>query len=123
MRFVPVATLALAGAVLAPIPAWAQTVPDYQAALAAVPPAPPEAVVRACLPLQNYVNVAIPPNEQANPWLLSLLPARWFGTDPVAAARRDCETVRVQPVIAFNQGASEEIVTPPVLDEQKDSLR
>lgn len=122
MRFAPLATLALVAAVLAPVPAPAQTVQDYEAAVAAVPAAPPTAVVQACLPLQNYVATSLAPGEESAPWLLSVIPFVSWGNDPgIAAKRQDCETVRQQPVIAFNQGSAEEIVTPPML-ESEDTL-
>lgn len=121
MRFAPAATLATAAALLVAAvsaPASAQTVPDYEAALAAVPGAPPPAVAQSCLPLQNYVFTAMEPGERKGPWLLSLLPFTPFTSDPAAAARGDCETVRQAGVIAFNQGSAEEIVTPPVLEPE-----
>lgn len=124
MRFAPAATLAMAAVFLAvPVsaPALAQTVPDYEAALAAVPGAPPAAVASACLPLQNYVITAMEPGERKGPWLLSWLPFTPFAADTASGARRDCVTVRETPVIAFNQGSTEEIVTPPKL-EDADSL-
>ena len=121
MRFAPAATLAMAAALLAAVasaPASAQTVPDYEAALAAVPGAPAPAVAQACQPLQNYVFTAMEPGERKGPWLLSLLPFTPFTSDPAVAARGDCETVRQAAVIAFNQGSAEEIVTPPVLEPE-----
>lgn len=117
MRLAPAATLAMAAALLAAAPVSAQTVPDYEAALAAVPAAPPVAVAQACLPLQNYVFTAMEPGERKGPWLLTLLPVTLFATDPAVGARRDCDTVRGNPVIAFNQGSAEEIVTPPMLED------
>ncbi|HYG84775.1 MAG TPA: hypothetical protein VD978_00790 [Azospirillum sp.] len=119
MRFAPAATLALAAAVLAPVSVSAQTVPDFQAAMAAVPSAPPAAIAQACLPLQNYVLTSFGPGEEKGPWLLSWLPFTPFSDNPELAARRqDCEAVRQQPVIAFNQGSAEQIVTPPVLEPE-----
>lgn len=117
MRFAPAATLAMVAALLAAAPVSAQTVPDYEAALAAVPGSPPPAVAQACLPLQNYVVTAMEPGERKGPWLLSLLPFTPFAADTAAGARRDCDAVRGNPVIAFNQGSSVEIVTPPMLED------
>lgn len=116
MRFVPAATLAVAVAFLAG-PVSAQTVPDYEAALAAVPGAPPSAVASACLPLQNYVFTTMEPGERKGPWLLALLPFTPWAADTASGARRDCAAVRGNAVIAFNQGSAEEIVTPPKLDD------
>ncbi|WP_448190113.1 hypothetical protein [Azospirillum sp. sgz301742] len=117
MRFAPAATLAMVAALLA-APVSAQTVPDYEAALAAVPAAPPPAVAQACLPLQNYVVTAIEPGQRKGPWMLSLLPFTPFATDVAAGARRDCGAVRGSAVIAFNQNSTEEIVTPPMLEDE-----
>ncbi len=116
MRFAPAATLAIAVAFLAG-PVSAQTVPDYEAALAAVPGSPPPAVASACLPLQNYVFTAMEPGERKGPWLLSLLPFTPWAGDAATAARRDCASVREAGVIAFNAGSAEEIVTPPMLED------
>jgi hypothetical protein len=118
MRFAPAATLAMVAALLAAAPASAQTIPDYEAALAAVPAAPPPAAAQACLPLQNYVFAAMEPGERKGPWLLSLLPFTPFAADPATGARRDCDAVRGNPVIAFNQSSSVEIVTPPMLEDE-----
>ena len=117
MRLAPAATLAMAAALLA-APATAQTVPDYEAALAAVPGSPAAAVALACLPLQNFVFTAIEPGELKGPWLLSLLPVNPFGSNKDAAAWRDCSIVRETPVIAFNQASNVEIVTPPMLEDE-----
>ncbi|WP_158284014.1 hypothetical protein [Azospirillum sp. TSO22-1] len=116
MRFAPAATLAIAVAFLAG-PVSAQTVPDYEAALAAVPGSPAAAVASACRPLQNYVVTAMEPGERKGPWLLSWLPFTPWADDTAAGARRDCTSVREVGVIAFNAGSSEEIVTPPKLDD------
>ena len=123
MRFAPAATLATVAALLAAAPVSAQTIPDYDAALAAVPGAPPAAVARACLPLQNYVVTAIGPDEVKGPWMLALLPFTPFADDPAAGARRDCGAVRQAPVIAFNQNSSEEIVSPPMLEPDDALIR
>lgn len=120
--FAPAAALMVA-ALLTAAPVSAQTVPDYEAALAAVPGAPPTAVAQACLPLQNYVFTAMEPGERKGPWMLSLLPFTPFVTDPVTGARRDCATVREAGVIAFNQGSAEEIVTPPLLEPEDALIR
>lgn len=122
MRFAPAATLAIAVAFLAG-PVSAQTVPDYDAALAAVPGAPPAAVASACLPLQNYVYTAMAPDERKGPWLLSWLPFSPFASDAAAGARRDCGSVRESAVIAFNAGSAEEIVTPPMLEDENAPVR
>ncbi len=117
MRFASAATLALAAAVLAPASASAQTIPDYQAAIRAIPDAPPIAVTQACLPLQNYVLTSFAPGEEKGAWLWSLLSFTPYSSDPALVVKRqDCETVRQQAVISFNQGRAEEIVTPPELE-------
>lgn len=116
MRIAPAATLAVAVAFLAG-PVSAQTVPDYETALAAVPGSPPPAVAAACRPLQNYVATAMEPGGRKAPWLYSWLSFTPFASDPVATARHDCVASRETAVITFNAGSAEEIVTPPKLDD------
>ncbi len=129
-RFAPAAAPLLAlSAALAPCgggAALGQTVADYEAALAAAPITAPVAGPGAyatvlqdeayCRVLLNYVLTSIPASERYGLLLpLVSLPA---ASNPVIARKRAiCEEERRQPVIQFNAGTGEEIVTPPQMTD------
>lgn len=97
--------------------ALGQTVADYEAAVAAAPVvgAPPAVAESYCRLIFNYVLTAIPGSERTT-YALPFFAVR-SGSDANAKASATCEELRRQPVIAFNAGTGEEIVTPPRLTD------
>lgn len=123
--------LATAGAalfglgLLAVLPAQAQTVGDYHAALKAAPVVnvPLLQAQSACRPLLNYAASALPDGEIKRPWLLSLLPGGGSDDAELEARRAACLETRNQAVAVFSPaGATEEIVTP-VREQSEEELR
>ena len=117
-RFIPGLTMSLAlgaglAGALAAGGAQAQTVGDYAAGLAAAPitNALTETSIVYCQPLANYVYTSIPANEQAK-WVLPLVALTGTESPEMAAKRETCLKVRDLPLIAFDAGTGEQIVTP-----------
>lgn len=117
-RFIPGLTMSLALAagiagVSAAGSAQAQTVGDYTAAIAAAPivDATAEASIAFCRPLTNYVYTSIPADQRAN-WVLPLVTLDGSQPAELAAKRDACLKVRQLPLIAFDAGTGEQIVTP-----------
>ncbi|MBP2301435.1 hypothetical protein [Azospirillum picis] len=93
--------------------AHAQTAGDYNAAIEAAPitdPVSPDSVAY-CAPLTNYVFTSIPADQRVK-WALPLVTVSGSQTPEIAQKRVSCNTVRQQPVIAFDAGTGEQIVTP-----------
>ncbi|MBP2232681.1 hypothetical protein J2847_006012 [Azospirillum agricola] len=93
--------------------ALGQTVADYEAALAAAPVTDSTSAVSVahCRTLTNYVFTNIPGGERSG----LVLPLYTFsGSDAagIADKRAACGEVRKQPLIAFDGGTGEQIVTP-----------
>ena len=123
--------LATAGAalfglgLLAALPAQAQTVADYHAALKAAPvvDVPLLQAQSACRPLLNYAASSLPDGEIKRPWLLSLLPGGGSDDPDLEARRTVCLETRNQAVAVFSPaGSGEEIVTP-VREQSEEELR
>ena len=117
-RFIPGLTMSLAlAAGIAGVSgagsAQAQTVGDYTAAIAAAPivDATAEASIAYCRPLTNYVYTSIPADQRAN-WVLPLVTLDGSQSAEMAAKRDACLKVRQLPLIAFDAGTGEQIVTP-----------
>lgn len=93
--------------------AQAQTVGDFTAAITAAPitDAVAETSVAYCQTLTNYVFTSIPENQKAE-WVLPLVTLDGSLTAEMAAKREACMKVRQQPLIAFDAGTGEQIVTP-----------
>lgn len=99
--------------------AQAQTVEDYEAALAAAASAPNQDA--ACQPLVNYTFVSISNADKVDPspifGLLRLAGGWGDSADPRDAARAACLAKMKQPVIAFDGGLGEDIVAQPPLED------
>jgi hypothetical protein len=98
--------------------ALAQTVTDYEAALEAAPIAdtPAQTDAAFCRALYNYVFTSIPEDLRVN-IALPLYSIEGSTSAEVERKRTICEEARRQSVIRFNAGTGEEIVTPPLLNE------
>ena len=99
--------------------AHAQTVEDYEAALAAAASAPN--LDAACQPLVNYTFVSMSEADKADPspifGLLRLAGAWGDAADPRDAVRAACLAKMKQPVITFDGGLGEDIVAQPPLED------
>lgn len=99
--------------------AQAQTVEDYEAALAVAANAPDQDA--ACQPLVNYTFVSMSEADKADPspifGLLRLAGGWGDSADPRDAARAACLAKMTQPVIAFDGGLGEDIVAQPPLED------
>lgn len=84
-----------------------QTVADYGDALAAAPTAD----VAGCRTLTNYAYTAIPDGGRAA-WVLPLVTINGSESSAVAERREACVEARKQPLIVFDGGTGEEILTP-----------
>lgn len=115
------AALTVAGGLAAVTPAHAQTVADYEEALAQAARA--SDVDSACRPLVNYAFVSIGPADQAcaSP-VAGLLRQAMAGDDPSAPARAACLARLTQPVIAFDGGLGEDIVPLPAVEDPNKPL-
>ncbi|PWC33533.1 hypothetical protein [Azospirillum sp. TSO35-2] len=111
-RIIPCLSMSLPLALAAGL-AHGQTVGDYRAAIAAAPvtDAVAEASVAHCQPLTNYVFTSIPDDRRSG-WVLPLVTLSGSQTAEIAAKRDACAQVRKQPLIAFDAGTGEQIVTP-----------
>lgn len=99
--------------------AQAQTVADYEAALAAAASAPN--LDAACQPLVNYTFVSMSDADRVDPsplFGLLRLAGGWMDeTDTAAAARAACLAKMKHPVITFDGGLGEDIVAQPPLED------
>ena len=120
--FVSLGACAFAG--LGAPPALAQTVDDYEAALAAAMQAPD--VDAACRPLVNYTFVSIPDADKADPspifGLLRLAGSWSDDVDANAKARAACLARLKQPVIVFDGGLGQDIVAQPPTEDMSKPL-
>jgi hypothetical protein len=126
-RFMPAAALfsaALGLALVAGIPAGAlaQTVMDYEVALEGAPiaPAAPAAVAQ-CRPLFNYVYTSIPGDDRTS-IAVPLYSFTGASGEEIERKRSICAEAGELPVISFNTGSKEEIVTPPLPEQDLEKV-
>lgn len=113
-RFTTILSLSLPLALMAGA-AVGQTVADYKTALETAPVAD----AAGCRTLSNYVYTAIPDGKRAE-WVLPLVTLDGTENPAVAQKREACAEARKQPLIAFDGGTGEQIVTPA--DAYKDPV-
>jgi hypothetical protein len=113
-RFTTILSLSLPLALMAGA-AVGQTVADYKTALETA------TVVDAagCRTLTNYVYTAIPESKRAA-WVLPLVTINGSEEPTVVQNREACAEARKLPLIAFDGGTGEQIVTPA--EAYKDSV-
>lgn len=99
--------------------AQAQTVEDYEAALAAAANA--ANLDAACQPLVNYTFVSMSEGDKVDPspifGLLRLAGGWGDSADPRDAVRAACLAKMKHPVITFDGGLGEDIVAQPPLED------
>lgn len=109
---------------LGAVGAQAQTVEDYEAALAAAAGAPNQDA--ACQPLVNYTFVSMSEADKVDPspifGLLRLAGGWGDAAEPLASIRAACLAKMKQPVIAFDGGLGEDIVAQPALEDPNKPL-
>ncbi|WP_207460175.1 hypothetical protein [Azospirillum sp. SYSU D00513] len=114
-RVLSAAVLFSAMAAAAPAGVFAQTVTDYEVALdaASVADAPAPVAAAQCRTLFNYVYLSIP-EESRTAFALPFYSVSASSSAEAERKRAVCQEARELPVIRFNTGSNEEIVTPPL---------
>lgn len=110
---------AFACAAAAPVAASAQTVEDYETALAAAGKAADANT--ACRPLVNYTFVSMSEADKVDPSpIFGLVRAAGWGDETDAqnaAARAACLGLLKHPIIVFDGGSGQDIVAQPALED------
>lgn len=107
----------LLGLCAAASPVVAQTVEDYEGALAAAAQATD--VESACRPLVNYTFVSMSEADKVGVFPLTGLVQAVFGGETATPGqiRAACLTRMKQPVIVFDGGSGQDIVSQPPLED------